>query len=79
MTLVDKSIGMDICIIQEKYTMIESEVYFEPYFHVLNALKDPSFPLDLTMSKYIINVDVSPVLYIWYISKNVLNANERNN
>lgn len=43
--------------------MIESEVYFEPYYHVLKALQDPRFPENVAMSKYIINVDVSKVPY----------------
>jgi hypothetical protein len=40
------------------YQMVECSVYFEPYFHVLNALKNmsvDSFP----MEKYIIHVDSS--------------------
>ncbi|CAH2048546.1 unnamed protein product, partial [Iphiclides podalirius] len=61
-SLVDNSIGMDICFTRERYTMIESEVYFEPYYHVLHALKDPEFPKHLTMSKYIVSVDPEPKL-----------------
>lgn len=41
------------------YIMIESEVYFEPYQHVLKALQDPNFPEQLAMKKYIVDVDVS--------------------
>lgn len=39
--------------------MIECEVYFEPYYHVLKALQDPSFPEHLAMSSYIVDVKVS--------------------
>lgn len=39
--------------------MIESEVYFEPYFHVLKALQDPNFAPHVAMSKYVVKVDVS--------------------
>ncbi|CAH0398415.1 unnamed protein product [Chilo suppressalis] len=41
----------------ETYLMIESEVYFEPYQHVLKALQDRSFSRNLAMSKYIVNVE----------------------
>ncbi|XP_063384092.1 NFX1-type zinc finger-containing protein 1-like isoform X2 [Cydia fagiglandana] len=40
----------------DAYIMIECEVYFEPYYHVLKALQDPSFPEHLSMSKYIIDL-----------------------
>ncbi|CAK1556370.1 unnamed protein product [Leptosia nina] len=43
---------------KEKYIMIESDVYFEPYHHVLKVLKDPTFAADLPMKKYL--VDVQP-------------------
>lgn len=39
--------------------MIESEVYFEPYSHVLKALQDINFSNEIAMKKYIIDVDVS--------------------
>ncbi|XP_050665918.1 NFX1-type zinc finger-containing protein 1-like [Leptidea sinapis] len=42
------------------YTMLESEVYFEPYFHVLNVLKHPSFAENMSMKKYIVDVDPQP-------------------
>ncbi|KAJ0176718.1 hypothetical protein K1T71_007897 [Dendrolimus kikuchii] len=38
------------------YTLIESEVYFEPYYHVLKVLQDPKFPEDLAMQEYIVKV-----------------------
>lgn len=43
----------------EMYTMVESEVYFEPYYHIMKALQDPSFPQHLAMQQYIVKVDVS--------------------
>lgn len=43
----------------ESYIMIESEVYFEPYLHVLQTLRDTHFPQQLAMSKYIVNVEVT--------------------
>ncbi|CAG4965233.1 unnamed protein product [Parnassius apollo] len=61
-SLVNEGISADICYNNETYTMIESEVYFEPYYHVLNALKDPKFPDDLAMRKYIVSVDPEPKL-----------------
>lgn len=44
---------------EDTYVMVESEVYYEPYYHVLRALQDPGFPNQIAMSKYIIQVDVS--------------------
>ncbi|XP_073956764.1 NFX1-type zinc finger-containing protein 1-like [Choristoneura fumiferana] len=44
----------------DSYTMIECEVYFEPYYHVLKALQDPNFPEHLAMSSYIIDVQKMP-------------------
>ncbi|XP_064072681.1 NFX1-type zinc finger-containing protein 1-like [Vanessa tameamea] len=44
----------------QKYTMIESEVYFEPYYHILKALQDPTFPEHIAMKKYIVDVDPEP-------------------
>lgn len=41
------------------YTMIESEVYFEPYYHVLKVLQDPMFPEHIAMKQYIVDVNVS--------------------
>ncbi|XP_013164299.1 PREDICTED: NFX1-type zinc finger-containing protein 1-like [Papilio xuthus] len=55
--LVDHTTGVNICFSGDRYNLIESDVYFEPYFHVLNALKDPKFPEHLAMSKYIVDVD----------------------
>ncbi|KAM3965335.1 NFX1-type zinc finger-containing protein 1-like [Aphomia sociella] len=45
--------------LEESYTMIESDVYFEPYYHVLKVLHDPSFPVDLTMQNYIVKAEPS--------------------
>ncbi|XP_049873324.1 NFX1-type zinc finger-containing protein 1-like isoform X3 [Pectinophora gossypiella] len=47
-------------IYNNSYTMIESEIYFEPYYHVLKALQDPKFPENLAMQKYIVQVDTRP-------------------
>ncbi|XP_045780297.1 NFX1-type zinc finger-containing protein 1-like isoform X2 [Maniola jurtina] len=44
----------------ETYTMIESEIYFEPYYHVLKAMQDPTFPQHIAMKKYIVDVDPEP-------------------
>ncbi|XP_046965728.1 NFX1-type zinc finger-containing protein 1-like [Vanessa cardui] len=44
----------------QKYTMFESEVYFEPYYHILRALQDPTFPEHLAMKKYVVDVDPEP-------------------
>ncbi|XP_059049950.1 NFX1-type zinc finger-containing protein 1-like [Achroia grisella] len=43
----------------DTYTMIESDVYFEPYHHVLTVLQNPNFPEKLTMQKYIVKVEAS--------------------
>ncbi|GBP30884.1 NFX1-type zinc finger-containing protein 1 [Eumeta japonica] len=43
------------------YSMLESQVYFEPYLHVLRALQDPEFSEHLAMSKYIVKIDHVPV------------------
>ncbi|XP_072949114.1 uncharacterized protein [Epargyreus clarus] len=59
-SLVDKTIDDYICKTNESYIMIESDVYFEPYFHVLRALQDPTFPEHIAMSKYIVQVDSIP-------------------
>ncbi|XP_072949023.1 NFX1-type zinc finger-containing protein 1-like [Epargyreus clarus] len=59
-SLVDKTIGDDIYKTDDSYIMIESDVYFEPYFHVLKALQDPTFPEHIAMSKYIVQVDSIP-------------------
>ncbi|CAG4956216.1 unnamed protein product [Colias eurytheme] len=60
---------MDNCAIpnnKDEYIMIESDIYFEPYYHVLKVLKDPTFPEDLAMKKYIVDVEASssPPLYL---------------
>ncbi|XP_028173495.1 NFX1-type zinc finger-containing protein 1-like isoform X1 [Ostrinia furnacalis] len=44
----------------DPYVMIESEVYFEPYLHVLKALQDPNFAQHVAMSKYVVKVDPIP-------------------
>ncbi|KAI5644350.1 AAA domain-containing protein [Phthorimaea operculella] len=59
-SIVDKVAGENIYNDDSSYTMIESEVYFEPYLHVLKALQDPKFPEHIAMSKYIIQVDPKP-------------------
>ncbi|CAH0585816.1 unnamed protein product [Chrysodeixis includens] len=41
----------------ETFTMIESEVYFEPYFRVLKAMQETSFPRHLAMHQYIVTLD----------------------
>ncbi|XP_048478338.1 NFX1-type zinc finger-containing protein 1 isoform X3 [Plutella xylostella] len=48
----------------DSYVMIESEVYFEPYYHVLRALQDPEFINDdnIAMQKYIVEVDIHPAV-----------------
>lgn len=43
----------------DTYVMFESEVYFEPYLHVLKALQDPGFAQHVAMDQYIVNVNVS--------------------
>ncbi|XP_053609181.1 NFX1-type zinc finger-containing protein 1-like [Plodia interpunctella] len=40
--------------IAESYTLIESEVYFEPYYHVLKVLQSQRFPQHLAMQDYIV-------------------------
>ncbi|CAH2234537.1 jg1677 [Pararge aegeria aegeria] len=58
-TTVDLEAG-DNLYKNETYTMIESEVYFEPYYHVLKAMQEPSFPEHIVMQKYIIDVNPEP-------------------
>ncbi|XP_022837763.1 NFX1-type zinc finger-containing protein 1-like [Spodoptera litura] len=50
----------------EMYTMVESEVYFEPYYHVMKALQEPSFPQHLAMQQYIVKVapGLNPPAYL---------------
>ncbi|XP_052747658.1 NFX1-type zinc finger-containing protein 1-like, partial [Galleria mellonella] len=50
----------------DSYTMIESEVYFEPYYHVLNVLQSPTFAQHLAMQKYIVKAEpsTSPPEYV---------------
>ncbi|CAH2096329.1 unnamed protein product [Euphydryas editha] len=57
-SLVDNEV--DDLFLKDTYTMIESEVYFEPYYHILKALQDPTFPQHIAMKKYIIDVDPQP-------------------
>ncbi|GBP30873.1 NFX1-type zinc finger-containing protein 1 [Eumeta japonica] len=45
---------------EANYHMLEYQVYFEPYFHVLTALQDSEFSEHLAMSKYIVSVDHTP-------------------
>ncbi|XP_050350709.1 NFX1-type zinc finger-containing protein 1-like [Nymphalis io] len=45
---------------KQNYTMIESEVYYEPYYHILKALQDPTFPEHVAMKKYIVDVNPEP-------------------
>ncbi|KAI5644349.1 AAA domain-containing protein [Phthorimaea operculella] len=54
-TTADEDIYNDV-----PFVMIESEVYFEPYFQVLNALKAPDFPAHIPMEEYIIKVNPEP-------------------
>ncbi|XP_069359382.1 NFX1-type zinc finger-containing protein 1-like [Maniola hyperantus] len=58
-SMVDVEVGDDLYK-NENYTMIESEVYFEPYYHVLKAMQEPSFPDHIAMKKYIIDVNPEP-------------------
>ncbi|KAI8436677.1 hypothetical protein MSG28_010165 [Choristoneura fumiferana] len=58
-SLVDAAVDSKIYN-DDSYTMIECEVYFEPYYHVLKALQDPNFPEHLAMSSYIIDVKEVP-------------------
>ncbi|XP_038210049.1 NFX1-type zinc finger-containing protein 1-like [Zerene cesonia] len=48
-----------------EYTMIESDIYFEPYYGVLKVLKDPTFPEHLAMKKYIVDVEASSSLPLY--------------
>ncbi|KAJ2949110.1 hypothetical protein O0L34_g6049 [Tuta absoluta] len=54
-TTVDADIYNDV-----PFVMIESEVYFEPYFQVLNALRAPDFPAQIPLEEYIIKVNPEP-------------------
>ncbi|XP_023934805.1 NFX1-type zinc finger-containing protein 1 [Bicyclus anynana] len=58
-SMVDAENGDDLYK-NETYTMIESEVYFEPYYHVLKAMQDPAFPRHIAMQKYIVEVNPEP-------------------
>ncbi|CAB3261339.1 unnamed protein product [Arctia plantaginis] len=57
-SIVDTSYGSNIRN-DDSYTMIESEVYFEPYLHVLKALQAPTFSKQLPMQEYIVKVNPS--------------------
>ncbi|CAF4881675.1 unnamed protein product [Pieris macdunnoughi] len=57
----------------EQYIMIESDVYFEPYYHVLKVLQDQSFPQHLTMKKYIVDVEASTKPPQFFENKNIGN------
>ncbi|CAH2096340.1 unnamed protein product [Euphydryas editha] len=57
-SLMDNEV--DDLFLKDTYTMIESEVYFEPYYHILKAFQDPTFPQHIAMKKYIIDVDPQP-------------------
>lgn len=48
-------------IFSEKYLMVESEVFFEPYHRVLKVLQN-SRTDDLPMKKYIIDVQVNIII-----------------
>lgn len=50
---------VDEILYNSNYTMIESEVYYEPYYHVLKALQDWSLFYGMSMKKYIVEADVS--------------------
>ncbi|XP_061715963.1 NFX1-type zinc finger-containing protein 1-like isoform X1 [Cydia pomonella] len=58
-SIIDSTMDSDLYN-EDLYTMIECEVYFEPYHHVLKALQDPNFPEHLAMSKYIVDVQKVP-------------------
>ncbi|XP_045518315.1 NFX1-type zinc finger-containing protein 1-like [Pieris brassicae] len=57
----------------DKYIMIESDVYFEPYYHVLKVLQDQSFPKHLPMKKYIVDVEASSKAPQFFENKNIEN------
>ncbi|GBP30880.1 NFX1-type zinc finger-containing protein 1 [Eumeta japonica] len=46
----------DKSLLEGTYSMLECQVYFEPYLHVLKALQDPEFSNHLAMHEYIVNV-----------------------
>ncbi|KAG6452108.1 NFX1-type zinc finger-containing protein 1 [Manduca sexta] len=54
--LVDEKYDEGLYSQNESYIMIESEIYFEPYYHVMKALQDPSFGTMLPMQEYIVKV-----------------------
>ncbi|KAH9628815.1 hypothetical protein HF086_004975 [Spodoptera exigua] len=58
----------------EMYTMIESEVYFECYYHVMKSLQECSFPQHLPMQKYIVEVSpgLNPPAYLTLNTKFVI-------
>ncbi|XP_047991491.1 NFX1-type zinc finger-containing protein 1-like [Leguminivora glycinivorella] len=58
-SIIDSTMDFDLYN-GDLYTMIECEVYFEPYRHVLKALQDPNFPKHLAMNKYIVDVQKEP-------------------
>lgn len=64
-SLIDTDLDNSIFNDDSTYTMIESEVYFEPYYHVLKALQEPTFPEHLAMQQYIVKVDVSKYLVLF--------------
>ncbi|XP_075977884.1 NFX1-type zinc finger-containing protein 1-like [Anticarsia gemmatalis] len=56
-SIIDKTYGVPNNLTDgDTYTMIESEVYFEPYLHVLKVLQAESFPQHLAMQQYIVKV-----------------------
>ncbi|XP_022127667.2 NFX1-type zinc finger-containing protein 1 [Pieris rapae] len=57
----------------DNFLMIESDVYFEPYYHVLKVLQDQSFPEHLPMKKYIVDVEASSKPPQFFESKNIDN------
>ncbi|CAH0691773.1 unnamed protein product [Spodoptera exigua] len=58
----------------EMYTMVESEVYFECYYHVMKSLQECSFPQHLPMQKYIVEVSpgLNPPAYLTLNTKFVI-------
>ncbi|XP_069677593.1 NFX1-type zinc finger-containing protein 1-like [Periplaneta americana] len=76
--IVVKFEGSDVTndIFNHTFLMAESEVYFEPYFHVMKALKDMgefTFP----MEKYIIRVETSQQLPQYARSDKIIQINNK--
>ncbi|CAH0715659.1 unnamed protein product, partial [Brenthis ino] len=74
-SIVDIVIGEELYN-GDRYTMIESDVYYEPYHHVLKALQDPTFPQHIAMKKYIVDVDPEPT-YPSYVNEDTIFRTDR--